>query len=194
MRRPHFNFCVLMLMLATVTGCSNKKEEGQSSRDRQAVVEPSFGAVTGTVQVAQGSGDVKALAFKTVKLSTEGYAVLSDAERNDIGYDVDLGLRGQAVDLISSDELQRKTQAKVSAMESFQKRLPEKVAIRGIAITTTDAGGNFTFDRVQPGTYWVNLDSDLAGNYLGWSVRVEVLAGAPTTVQLNNTDLDYGFR
>jgi hypothetical protein len=183
-----------MLMLATVTSCSKTKDEGSSSRNRQSVVEPTFGAVTGTVQVALGSGDVKALAFKTIKLVTEGYAVLSDAERNDIGYDYDMGERGRALGVISSDELDRKTRAKVSAMESFQKRLPEKVAIHAIATSTTDAGGNFKFDQVQPGIYWINVDTDLAGNYIGWSVRAEVLAGAPTKVQLNNTNLDYGFR
>lgn len=185
---------VVALMLPSVTGCSRTKANDPSSGDRQAIVEPSVGAISGTAQVALGSGDVKTLAFKTVKLATQGYAVLTDAERNDIVYDYDQGERGRELGVISADELQRKTQAKVSAMESFQKRLPEKAAINGLATTTTDAGGNFKFERVQPGTYWINLDTDLAGNQIGWSVRVEVSTGAATAIQLNNTNVDYAVR
>ncbi len=182
----------LLIFLLAVGACSTKRGGTLTSADLQPTTQT--GAVVGAARVSLGSGDVKALAFKPTKLVQQGYAVLSDVERQDIVYDVDQGIEARRLAVISGDELDRKTRAKVAAMESFQRRLPEKEAIPAVATATTDASGSFKFDRIQAGTYWVFLDTQVAGNFVGWAVRVEVRPGTTTRVDLDNTDLDYGFR
>jgi hypothetical protein len=51
-----------------------------------------------------GSGDVKSLAFKQVKLVQENYAILTAAEKQDIDYDVDQGSEALRLGVTSLNE------------------------------------------------------------------------------------------
>jgi hypothetical protein len=181
---PGLLFMISWLLLA----CSSQnKEAGPIAQQRVA------GGINGLVQVSLKSGDVKNLAFIPVRLVQEEFQILSAAESNDIVYDTDLGDEGFKDGLVSSQELDAKTDAKISAFRSFQGRLPQKTAIPAIATVTTDGTGFYKFDGVKPGTYWVNVDATVANNYVGWSARVEVSPGQLAKVDLNNTNAEYAF-
>jgi hypothetical protein len=185
---------ILLTGLTIIGGCSRTKGTASVSGNPQPIAQPSLGGIVGTVQVALGSGDVKALAFKNVKLVQEDYAILSDSEKTDIAYDADEGSKAVNAYLITNDEYQRKVQSRIDALGSFGRRLPGKENIQAIAEATTDAGGNFKMEGIKPGTYWIFLDTDVSGNHVGWAVKSDVTTGTVTKVDLNNTNFEYAFR
>ena len=180
---------VLVVLVVIAGGCSRAKNNPASSTEQSP-----FGTIIGKVQIALGSGDVKPVAFKSVRLTEESFAVLSDSEKQDIVYDADEGSEAVRLGVTSMDEHGRKVQAKVNALQSFDARLPQKQAIPTVSIATTDAGGNFKFEGIKPGTYWVFLDTTVSGNQVGWAVKVDVARNSVTNADMNNTNLDYGFR
>ena len=176
--RKSFIGTVLLTVLTVISGCSRTQGNASASGNLQPIAQPLLGGIVGTVQVALGSGDVKTLAFKNVKLVQEDYAVLTDSEKADITYDMDEGSKAREFGLITSDELNRKAQAKANALESFGRRLPERETTQSITTATTDAAGNFKMDGIKPGAYWVFLDTDVSGNRVGWAVKADVIPGA----------------
>lgn len=182
---------VCLLLLAN--GCSSRRNaETKTSSDSEKRPDAS-GVIAGTAQLALKSGDVKNIAFASVVLTKQNYKVLTGAEQADIAFDVDSGRDAVQLGMMSSDELQTKAKAKFAAMESFQSKLPEKLKVPPIATETTNANGEFRFSNVCPGTYWIFLDTKVAINYVGWSLRVEVKPGETVKADLNNTNVDYSF-
>jgi hypothetical protein len=192
--RNSSNGIVLLILLIVVSGCSRTKGNAIVSGNPQPVAQPLLGGVVGTVQVALGSGDVKTLAFKNVKLAQESYSILTASEKTDIARDEGDLSKALRLGLITLNEYNRKMQAKADALESFGRHLPGKEAIQSVAEATTDAGGSFKMEGIKLGTYWVFLDTDVSGNHVGWAVKVDVTTGSETKLDLNNTNLDYGFR
>jgi|SRR6185437_16670426 len=188
-----FSVGALLFFTLVIVACSAKKGQGRNSDDAQATAQIKTATITGTVQVALGNGDVKNLVFTNVKLTQQGYSVLSDSEKRSIAFDTDEGIEAEKLGQLSMDDLSSKTEARTDAMRSFEAKLPEKEAVQGV-ITTTDASGNFKFGGLQPGTYWLLLDTQLAGNYVGWSFKIAIQPGATAKVDLSNTNIDYTFR
>src|SRR5215472_1273196 len=106
----------LLLLVVVVAGCSKVKNDVHSANNSSSSsVQSSFGTIIGTAQIALGSGDVKPLAFRPVRLVQENHNVLTDAEKQDIKYDANQGSEAQRLGVISMDEYGKKVQAKVDA-------------------------------------------------------------------------------
>lgn len=176
-----------------MTGCSSKVSPEAKFSDAAEKKTDSSGIIMGTAQLALKSGDVKNIAFTTVMLTQQDYKVLTDSEQEDVSFEPDTGLDAVRLGIMTTDELDRKTKARFAAIESFQNKLSEKAKMPAIATTTTDAAGNFRFDKVNPGTYWVFLDAKVAINYVGWSLMVEVKPGETNKADMNNSNVDYSF-
>ncbi len=183
----------LLFLVVLMSGCSPKNGAGSKSpTDADKKTDPAA-VIVGAAQLGLKSGDVKNITFASVMLTEQDFKVLTDTEQADVSFDVDTGMDARRLGIMTSDELDRKTKAKFAAMESFQSKLPEKLKVPAIATTTTDAGGNFRFDRVPPGTYWIFLDTKVAINYVGWSLRVDVKPGQTLKADLNNANVDYSM-
>ncbi len=177
----------VVLMILGLAECSKKPVESAQKTELE------FGVVLGTVQLGLKSGDVKSIAFTPARLGQQEFEVLTDSQKADLAADTDLYSDAIRLGLMSVDEAEVKTKAKLLASEIFHERLPQKKAIPAAATATTDGNGAFKFDSVSPGTYWMFLDTEVGINTIGWAVKVEVKARQTTKVNLNNTNLDYGF-
>lgn len=183
-----------VLAFLVLHGCSKQTESEGGSNEAQTKLQSSLGTIVGKAQVALKSGEVRSVAFATLKLVQQPFQVLSESEKEAISYDADHGLEAARLGIASRDEVHRKIEAKTSAMESLQRRLPEKQAISAVATATTDANGSFKIERINPGTYWLFLDVQISGNLVGWAQKVELKAGKTVSVDLNNTNVEYTFR
>src|SRR6266404_8102480 len=153
-----------LLLALLMAGCSSRISPEAKSSDAAEKKTDSSGIIMGAAQLALKSGDVKNIAFTTVMLTQQDYKVLTDTEQADASFVPDTGVDAARLGIMTSDELDRKTKAKFAAIESFQNKLPEKAKVSARATTTTDAAGNFRFDKVNPGTYWVFLDAKVGIN------------------------------
>jgi hypothetical protein len=101
-RSPGVQLLQLSILVVLLAGCS--KNEAKPSSNSAPTAQAPLGVIAGTVQISLGSGDVKSLAFKQVKLVQENYAILTEAEKQDIDYDVDQGSEALRLGVTSLNE------------------------------------------------------------------------------------------
>jgi hypothetical protein len=131
--------------------------------------------VSGRIVVALGSGETRHLAFQTIRLTTQGYDVTVSESDRDALDDTD---KDNAAD-------------KISALTRLGNAVKQKDSINAVAVTKSDADGNFVFRNLPSGSYYVFCDASVSRNYIGWSVPAVVPHGGRTTIELNNTNCSY---
>jgi hypothetical protein len=183
-------FLVVFVVFSLCAGCASEK-----TSDRKVSVKgnDSTASIAGTVQLALRSGDVKNVAFTTVRLATQEYHVLTDAEKEASAFDADLLRDARTTGVMSLDEYTRRMDSLHSMVASFRTRMPERSAVPAVASVQTNGNGAYIFQNVVPGTYWINVDAEVGINYVAWTVQVTVRAGESVHCDLNNTNLEYSF-